>query len=309
MASPCSVWSLSSIILTMDQKPEDSSDYDIFRQESVGLEVAEENTAPKMIKLPAAPNRNRWSKKRIIFTLLAVIAVLALLTAVILYIRSSSKPEPTVVINTQSLDNGTLNQLTTENGAADGKQQLTITPDTLFHNNVTINKDLLVNGRTTLQSALNVARDLAVGGNTTVGGNLSVTGQISAGNLNVGTVSMGTLQISGNLELRGHIVPTGPVPTIKTSVAAAGGTARIDGTDTAGTITIVMAGAVPAGEMVIVTFNTAFNATPKLQLTPVSNAAAKLDYFATKTAGFFTIEAASLPTPGSTYIFDYFVTQ
>lgn len=293
----------------MDQKPEGSSDYDIFRQESVGLDVAEENTAPKMIKIPGAPKKGRWSKKRRLLSLLAIAVLLALLFAAIRYVRSVSKPEPTVVINTQSLDNGTLNQITAENGATDGTQQLTITPDTLFHNNVTVSKDLLVSGKTTLQSALNVARDLAVGGNTTVGGNLSVTGQISAGTLNVGTVNMSTLQLSGNLELRGHLVPTGPAPTVKTSVAAAGGTARIDGTDTAGTITIVISGAVPAGEMVIVTFNTAFNGTPKMQLTPASNAAAKLDYFVTKTAGFFTIEASSVPTPGSTYIFDYFVTQ
>lgn len=293
----------------MDQKPEDSSDYDIFRQESVGLEVAEENTAPKMIKIPGAPKKGRWSKKRLFLTLLATAMLLALLFAGIRYVRSVSKPEPTVVINTQSLDNGTLNQITTENGVADGTQQLTITPDTLFHNNVTVSKDLLVTGQTTLQSALDVARDLAVGGNTTVGGNLSVTGQISAGTLNVGTVNMSTLQLSGDLELRGHLVLTGPAPTIKTSVAAAGGTARIDGSDTAGTITIITGGTVPAGEMVIVTFNSAFNGTPKVQLTPVSSAASKLDYFATKTAGFFTIEASSVPAPGSTYIFDYLVTQ
>lgn len=291
----------------MPMKPdsEDDPSYDIFKQvELSSLEVVEENAPKRPAVKPPPRSSHRWNRKRrVMVALFAGSSLIALAASGISLIRSSSKPQPVVTINTQSLDNGTLNQLTVADGGT-SRQQLTISPDTLFLNSVTINKDLTVMGQTNLQSSVSIANGLAIGGD------LSVNGEISAGNLNVGSVNMSSLRLSGNLEFGGHLSPTGAVPSIRSSVAAAGGSVTIDGNDTSGTITVLIGnGKIITGEMAIITFRSAFPITPKVQLTPLSASASKLDYFVTRTAGFFTIEATSLPTAGSSYIFDYFVTQ
>lgn len=294
----------------MEPGSEKDSKYDVFRQDTSALEVAEEKLPDQPANTPPpTPKRNPERKRRIIGALLVAAVILALAASGISLIRSSSPQDTTVTINTQSLDNGTLNQLTADAGGT-SKPQLTISPDTLFQNNVTVNKNLTVNGEANLQSAVNIDQGLTVGGNVGIGGNLSVTGQISAGILNVGTVTMDSLKLSGNLDFNGHLTPTGAVPAIRPSVAISGGSATIVGSDTAGTVTLVI-GTNPAvtGEMAVITFRSAFTGTPKVQLTPTSNAAAKLDYFVTKSAGYFTIEASSIPVAGGTYSFDYFVTQ
>lgn len=289
----------------------DTKDYDIFKEDLSSLEVVDEN-ASKQLPTDTAPRKyvRLRSKRNVVIGIVAVLIVILLVVAggFALRKKQNAKPQTTYVINTQSLDNGTLNKLTAETGS--GKQQLTITPDTLFQNNVTINKDLVVKGQTFLQSPVTITKELTIGSNVGVGGNLSVTGQISAGNLNVGSVTITSLHLSGDLEFNGHLMPTGTVPTIKISTAGGGGSATIEGNDTVGTITITT-GSNPAttGEMAIITFRSRFAGNAKVHLTPASNPASKLDYFVTSTPGFFTIETSSLPTTSSTYSFYYLVTQ
>lgn len=89
-----------------------------------------------------------------------------------------------------------------------------------------------------------------------------------------------------------------------------GGTVSVSGNDTAGTITINTGGsATNAGELVNLTFRTAFSGTPKVQITPITGEASSLNYYATRSAGFFTIRTSSAPTPNAIYVFDYLVTQ
>jgi len=84
----------------------------------------------------------------------------------------------------------------------------------------------------------------------------------------------------------------------------------VSGNDTAGTIVInVGGGSVASGELAIITFNKLFNATPKVQLTPINTSASNLNYYATRSASFFTINTSTAPTNGTSYVFDYFVTQ
>jgi hypothetical protein len=290
-----------------------NNDYDVFKQESgESIEVAEEK--PAIIDNAAMPDPKRGRSKRlrnIIFILAGAIAIVALILGVYALSKRfpSKKPVTNVTINTQTLDNGTLNELTATNGEP-ASQQLTITPDTLFKNNVTIEKDLTVKGQTFLQSPVTINKDLAVGGNVGLGGNLSVNGRISAGDLSVGSITISSLSLSGNLKFDGHFTPTGALPTIKPGIAAGGGTAKIDGNDTAGTITITTGGSTSiTGELATITFRTQYTGTPKVHLTPVSAASSKLDYFVTHSAGFFTVETTSVTAAGTTYSFDYLVTQ
>lgn len=260
--------------------------------------------------------------KRLASILAAIIIVLGVGAGGTIFIRKNSKKSPTtIVVNTQSLDNGTLNQLTAQ---ADGAltQQLTISPDTIFKSSVDIQKSAslgenltvggssLLKGPVTMQDSLQISKSLTVSGTTTIGNNLSVGGQISAGSMSVGTLTLSSINLSNNLTFAGHLIPNGSTPTVRASVASGGGSVVITGNDTSGTVTInIGSGGSGPGEMAIITFNAAYNTTPKVQLTPITASASALRYYATRNPRFFTIDTSSAPSSGASYVFDYFVTQ
>lgn len=304
----------------------DEDDSDFSALEASSLEVAEEKD-PLAPPEPAPRKRKRRKftppkKKDLVMWGLPFAIVIAIVIAAFLLLRKPETKAPTTyVINTQSLDNGTLNELT---AGVDGevRQQLTISPDTIFKNDVNVqgslqvDRDLLVGGRTTLQGAvtaadsLTVQRSLTVSGNTSIASNLTVNGQISAASLTVGSLTISSINLSSNLVFAGHIVPGGLTPSARASVAASGGSVNISGNDTAGTVTISVGnGSTVAGEMAIITFRTAFSTTPKVQLTPINPAASGLRYYATRNASLFTVDTSTAPSAGTTYVFDYLVTQ
>jgi hypothetical protein len=274
--------------------------------------------------LPERPDRfdgrdSRHIKLKYVIVAVILLIVLALLGAGLLLLRNTSsnkKTTTTVTINTQSLDNGTLNRLTTKGAPDQTKQQLTISPDTLFINNVevqaalTVDKslsvgdDLLVKGKTTLQGAVGIDNNLAVHGA------LSVTGSLTAAGLSVGSLTAISLNLSGDLNFSGHIIPSGAEPRVQAGVAAAGGTVRVSGNDTAGTLTITTGtSASLSGNLAIITFHAKFPAIPKVQLTPINSKASALNYYATHSVFFFTVDSSSVLEPNTEYIYDYLVTQ
>jgi hypothetical protein len=304
----------------MDQEPpkDDQSQYDIFRQDSSleTLEVAEENSSNPNQSDELKLKRRRHVRKllRRAAILLGIVLVLASVGTGIAILNRQDKQAPTVVINTQSLDNGTLNEITSKNGDP-SKQQLTITPDTIFKNNVSVQgstdivKNLSVGGTANIQGATDVRDTLSVGKSLSVGTNLTVNGLITAASLNVGSLTISSINLSSHLVFGGHIIPSGSAPAARTSSAAGGGSVSISGNDTAGTITITTGGGPIAGELAIITFHSAFSTTPKVQLTPLNISASGLNYFVTHTAGLFTVNTSTVPSPNTTYIFDYLVTQ
>jgi hypothetical protein len=247
-----------------------------------------------------------------------VVGCLLIAGGIFWLVKLQTKPQPKpathIVINTQSLDNGTLNKLTNPN---DGtvSQQLTITPDTLFKSSVTVQGTTKL-AATTVAGTLGVngdvtlAKALTVNGSTTLSGNVTVAGQLTTLSFATGSLSATTLNLTGDATLGGHLIPTGANPSIKPSVATNGGTVTISGNDTAGTITINVSSALPhSGEFAIITFKKPFNTTPKIQITPLNAAASELRYYATASPTFFTIDSSSIPTAGGSYVFDYLVTQ
>lgn len=261
--------------------------------------------------------------KRTAALFIAVILMLAAVIGGIIYLQSKNKKKQptTIIVNTQSLDSGTLNKITVQAGGTP-QQQLTISPDTIFKGSVdiqksaTIGQNLTVKGSTLLEGpvimrdSLEVNKSLTVGGSTTIGNNLSVGGQISAGSISVGSITLSSINLSGNLTFAGHIIPNGSKPSIVASVASAGGSVTITGNDTSGTVTInIGTGVITPGEMAIITFSSGYNTTPKVQITPISSSTSTLRYYATRSPKFFTIDTSSAPSPGAIYAFDYFVTQ
>lgn len=294
-----------------------------LHEEDTSLETLTDSPLDYTTPEPAAtpPRSNLWKPNlpKYSLAIIGVVVVLALIAAawLILLKQPAKKIAPTpIVINTQSLDNGTLNRLTAQAGPNQTKQQLTISPDTLFKNTVAVQGalnttgdldvggNLTVNGKTTLQGAVGINSNLAVRGSLSVGGALSAT------SLNVGSLVVTTLNASGSLNFGGHLIPSGTTPTVKTSVGTSGGNVTISGNDTAGTITINIGnGSLVAGEMAIINFYAPFTTTPKVQLTPITSSASALNYYATRSATFFTINTSTVPTVGASYVFDYLVTQ
>ncbi len=262
---------------------------------------------------PPTQSRNPKLSKTVVIAIIAV-AALAVLggVAFTLFKKPQAKaPAPTqVTINTQSLDNGTLNKLTAQAAPNGDKQQLTISPDTLFKGAVTVQgstqveKDLNVRGSTSLQGSVTITSNLAVRDSLSVGGTLS------APTLSIGTLATSTITASGNIRFGGHLEPTGAQPGATAGSAALGGSVQISGNDTAGTVTISVGNnASLAGELATIRFNKAFATTPKVQLTPVNAESAALRYYVARTSGFLTINTASPPVAGASYVFDYLVTQ
>lgn len=257
---------------------------------------------------------------------IAVVAVILGLVVVglIMLFNYQAKPQTSVVINTQSLDNGTLNKLTNESGGGGGAVQtkLVITPPTTFKGDITVQgsafvqKNLTVGGSAAIQGEvklgdnLTVAKSVSVAGGGSFGGNLSVTGRITADSLSVGSLSISTVNLSGDVIFSGHIVPNGTAPAVRASVAAANGTATVSGNDTAGTVIITTGhGVMNPGEVAIITFRTPFSTTPKVQLTPLNEASSKVNYYVTRSATFFTVDTGSALSADTQYAFDYLVTQ
>lgn len=279
---------------------------------------------PRKFKLP----KFTFVSTRTLLTAGLFLIVVLVLVGGAFFLRPKPQPDQTVVINTQSLDNGTLNQLSQGDGR--GRTELNITADVLstkdlrvqgtasVQGDLAVQGNLTVNGTTNLQAttingSLSLNGGLEVSGNTSLSGSLSVTGQLTTGGLSVGSITTSNLTVNNNLTLGGHLIPTGGAPSVSAGPAARGGSVSISGNDTAGTITINTGnqglGGAHTGEMAVITFRTPFATTPKVQLTPINIDAAGLNYYAARGPRFFNVNSTSTVADGTTYVFDYLVTQ
>jgi hypothetical protein len=272
-------------------------------------------TEPRQPRLP-----KRW-----LYIGGAALVLVALLAGLVLIVHKPAAKKPqTIVINTQSLDNGTLNKVTAQLGK-DSKvqQQLTIAPNTLFKNDVNVQKDLSVEGNFSVKGTSNLlgavatGSNLAVGGglsvsrNAAVGGSLSVSGAITAGSLNVGSINLSTMSLSGNFSWGGHLISTGTSTTASSGVAIGNGRVTVSGNDSIGQVAITAgtSGLLANGEFAIIRFHNAYGGTPKVQLTPADQGAAALQYYVVSAPGFFSIRSVSAPSASAPYTFNYFVSQ
>jgi cytoskeletal protein CcmA (bactofilin family) len=159
---------------------------------------------------------------------------------------------------------------------------------------IQVTDKLSVNGDTVMQGQLNVQKGLTVAGSARFG-------SLSASQLNVSSI-----QLTGDFVVSRHIGLSGGTPSRSGGTAlGSGGTVSVNGTDTAGTVTINTGGGPPAGCFITVNFTQKFNSTPHVVISPSNSSSAGLDYYANRSATSFSICTASAPAAATTYLFDY----
>ena len=194
---------------------------------------------------------------------------------------------------------------------------LEISGNGTFGGKLSSGSDLTIGGEFTAPGNITNNGNLTSGGNIIGGKSLTIQGSITAstGNLTIkgngtfgGTIS-GAVVKAGEIQF-GRLTLTGTQPTIAVGVSAGGGgTASVQGTDTAGTATINIGGAPSAGVIATVTFTTAFS-TPNPH--PVitangSNCAVNAPYVTSISATKFSIALATVPSGGQSCKFNFIV--
>ncbi len=287
---------------------------------------------------PERPGRKRHSplhfaKKvtgKLNVYLLAFILVLIVAGIIVFVaINSGRDSENVAVVSTQELTQETIDRLrNTDATIGDAQQILSIESNAVFAGKVLIRDSLELAGTLTIGGELNapsiavggvsqfdqlqansiaISGDTAIQGATTIQNNLTVSGSGTFGGpLSAPQLSIDTLQLNNDLQLNRHIDAGGATPG-RTNGAAlgSGGTSSVNGTDTAGTVTVNTGGSPSAGCFITVTFAQAFNATPHVVITPVGSDAAQLSYYISRNTAGFSVCTASTPAAGRTYIFDY----
>lgn len=285
---------------------------------------------------PLAPNTNSrakstWGRVSPRARRIAVISSIALAMglAIVVYIFYNvlkSHKAPAVFVDGKPLTEAELKKISSENiSVATTDQRLTFQAPSTFKqglsvlgaanlNDVTINGPLTVatpvtfKGDVTASASVKVndaltAASITTSGNLQVGGNGTFAGTISATTLSVKTANI------TNFSFSGHLITGGSTPTASTNSGTGSGTVSVSGNDTAGTVTINAGVGAHAGDLITVTFKTAYAGTPHVTITPIGMSAAALQFYATRSTTFFTIGCINAPISGSQYVFDYLVTQ
>jgi len=194
--------------------------------------------------------------------------------------------------------------LTSINTAGAGTFQSIQTNDLQAAGNASIGGLLDVVGTISTGENMSVAGNingggrLDIGGQAVIGGNLNVNGVISAKGINFDQISITRININGNN------------PGVSVGGAAGGGgTASVNGTDTAATVTINTGGSTGTGVLATINFTGAFNSSnPHPVITPNGPGCANIAYYITNvSATQFSIATATTAPPGATCRFNYIV--
>lgn len=262
-----------------------------------------------------------------------LIFVGAVIFGVVTYINSQKDPvEPT--LGNQTLSEDALKQLAnTDASVGNSSQTLTIQGNaviagqTLARGNLSVAGDIQAGGRVqapniTVSGASNLAtaqiQNLQVATNatiqgTTTTGNITVSGTSSFGGpMTASQITVTNLVLAGNatLQVPNHIRFTGPSPnrTINNAVLGGGGTASVEGSDTAGTVNINSGNNPTPGCFTRVIFQQAFSSQPRVTVTPVGSAAGNLGFYVERNTTGFSICTRNGAPGNQSFAFDYFVT-
>lgn len=282
---------------------------------------------------PGGPSLIRRLLARLnIYLLLFILLLIIAAGVIVLTLRTgkvANPSNPTVSSLTDS-QIAALKGATTIVGSS--KQTLDVQSDSIFEGHILARSNLDVAGSLKVggglnlpslnvsgQTSLNAAQvggDLKIAGATDIQGQLtlhkglSVAGSTSFGNLSAGTLSVTSLQLSGDLGLNRHIVTSGNAANKSAGPAlGSGGTASVSGNDTAGTVNINTGTSPSSGIFITVTFAHGFSGTPHVIITPVGSSSGSLDYYVNRTSSSFSIGDSSTPPAGRSFAFDYFVVQ
>lgn len=279
---------------------------------------------------PKTPLSFVASHLNIYLLLFILLLIISGATATILYIRAKNDSTASDNLSSQSLSQSTLDQLANSDvTVGEPKHTLSVQSNAVFTGSVLVRSNLQIAG--TLQVGTNLAiAGLRVSGNSTfddvsITKSLAVTGATSfQGGLTIGqslnvngtanfqgaitapSMTVGSLQLSGDLNLTHHITAGGANPSRSNGTAlGGGGTVSVSGSDTAGTVTVNTGSSPSIGCFVTVTFATKFNATPHMVVTPIGSTAAQVGYYINRSTSSFSICDTVAAPGGVTFSFDY----
>jgi len=263
---------------------------------------------------------------------LPVFIILFIIVAVIAIVDYNHTNAPQANISQQQLTPQDLSHLANTNSVVGSSNQLlTVQSNAIFNSQVLMRNNLQVAGKLQVGGSLSLTgitvsnnsilnqtqinKNLSVNGNTSIQGTLTVQNNLSvngsatfAGAVSAPQLTVNSLQLSGNLNLTHQIYAGGPIPTQTTSGnVGSGGTASVNGSDTAGTLTINTGNGPTAGCYLTVNFVNPFNSTPSVLLTPVGPNSANLFYYVNRSTSNFQVCSTNTPNASQTYTYDYFV--
>lgn len=265
-----------------------------------------------------------------IYLLLFILVILLALIIAFLAMRSNNQQTAKDAIkSSQDLTQETIDQLKdTQSVLGDPKQTLNIESNAIFSGKVLVRDSLDVAGTIKVGGSLSLPgitvsgtssfdsvqiNNLQISGDTAIQGTLSVQKGITvsgsatfSGPISAPQVTTDNLELNNDLKINRHIDTGGPAPGITPgSSIGGGGTVSINGTDTAGTVTINTGGSTGGGILANMTFSRPFNETPHCVVSPIGYGAAALDYYLTRTVNGFTIATTNAPPGGTSFSFDY----
>lgn len=285
--------------------------------------------APK----PRSPLRRFWDRFNVYMLIFFILIVIAAVVTVVSYLNSQKEPElPESAL--QDLTQEELSQIASGSDASVGDPRyiLNIQSDANFAGNALIRGSLSVAGAVQLGQGLTIptltvtgssnlqtvqANTLNVAGQTTLQGSTRINGELTVargatfgGPISVPQITTANLVLggNGNLTLNNHL-RTGGAGLARSNGGAlgGGGTASNEGNDSAGTVTINTGNNPPGGCFVTLTFNQRFDSTPRVQITPVSPAAGRVNYFVQRSNTNFSICQADGSASGQNLVFDYWI--
>lgn len=281
-----------------------------------------------------SPLRRLWRKLNIYLLMFVIILIVSIVIVVVVYFNSTKAPtDPS--ISSQNLTTDSLKQLSNTNVSVGDKSQT-----------LTIQGNTIINGETLARGSLSVAGDLQTGGSTTtpnitvsgtsnlgtaqinslqVAGNTAIQGEASVRNLIVAgnstfsgamtasQITVTNLVLSGNavLSIPNHIRITGPSPSrsINSGILGAGGSASVNGSDTAGTLNVNTGNNPQPGCFVRINFASKFSNQPRVVITPVGADAGQTQFYSLRDVDGFSICTATAAPANKAMAYDYFITN
>lgn len=285
--------------------------------------------APESAKPPLL--KRIWQRFNIYLLLFLLVLVIFGGVTAAFYLKSNNQAkEAQETIDSQSLSEEAAKQLASSNvTVGSSKQILNVASNAIFGGSVLVRSDLEVAGDIKLggnielpglavtgsskfsqlqTDTLSVTANATVQGTLTVRRGVSVLGTSTFGNISAAQVSTNALQLNGNLVLTRHVVAGGPIPGSSRGTAlGSGGTASVNGSDTAGSVTIHTGGGPGAGCFINVNFVTRYDNVPRVIITPVGSGAAAVNYYINRSTTGFSICTTNGAPSGQTFGFDYII--
>jgi cytoskeletal protein CcmA (bactofilin family) len=328
---------------TEDEKPKEGQEApadalsrtpDDLEQEQEKQTAADSSAAAQPAGKKDSAIKRFFRKVNVYFLIFGLLVVIGGAVAIVGYLNSQ-KPTAETSVASQQLTSEALKQLANNDvSVGSNSQTLSIQGNAIIQGQTLMRGDLnvagnfqtggslqapsiTISGQSNLGTAqinsLQVATDTAVQGSTTLR-DLNVAGAASFGGaITASQITVTNLVLSGNatLQVPNHISFAGPSPghSINPTVLGSGGSASVNGSDTAGSVNVNTGSGTTTGCFVRINFNQNFTSQPRVIISPVGAAAGQTQYYVDRNNSGFSI-CASSPAPGNqAFAFDYFVTN